>query len=132
MCCADSCCTAKCLKLVPEAFNLKRKGYECGVVLKYRAFFSFLLCSCNVDAGTDALACTLRDAVTGVFSCVSSGTLGDAIGGLMGCGMGCILFSCVARVSNALRTGSPACRLGAVVEGGCVRMVVMSEAACFK
>ena len=44
-------------------------------------------------------------------------------------GMGSILLSCVASVSNALRTGSPACRLGAVVEGGCVRMVIMSEAA---
>ena len=46
--------------------------------------------------------------------------------------MGSILFSCVAGVSNVLRTGSPACRLGAGVEGGCARMVIMSEAACFK
>ena len=118
--------------MVPEDLNLERNGYECGVVFKYRAFFSCLLCNCNVDAGTDSVACTLGDAATGVCSCVGSGTLGDAAGGSIAGGMGSILLSCVASVGNVLRTGSPACRLGAVVEGGCVRMVIMSEAACFK
>ena len=122
MCCAVRCCTAKCLKLVPVFLNLERKGYECGAVFRYSAFFSCLLCSCSLEARTEFFVCTLGDAVTGACSCVCSGTLVDATGGVMASGMGCILLSCVASVSNALRTGSPSCRLGVVVEGGCVRI----------
>ena len=80
MCCADKCWTAICLKLFPEDLNLERKGYECGVVLQYLAFFSRLLCCCNVDAGTEPVSFTLGDAATGVCNCVASGTLGDATG----------------------------------------------------
>ena len=38
-------------------------------------------------------------------------------------------FSCCAISRRALRIGSPACRLGVVVDGGFVRMVTMSVAA---
>ena len=43
-----------------------------------------------------------------------------------------ILFSCVAKVNNALRTGSPASRLGVVVDGGLVNNVIISVAACVR
>ena len=58
-------------------------------------------------------------------------TLGDAVGGVqLSCvGIGCMRFSCVARVNNAFLTGSPAAKLGVVVEGGRVKIVMMSPAA---
>ena len=40
-----------------------------------------------------------------------------------------ICFSCVDKVKSAFRTGSPADRLGVVVEGGFVKMSTMSVAA---
>ena len=43
-----------------------------------------------------------------------------------------ILCSCVANVSNAFLTGSPASKLGVVVDGGFVKMVMISVAACFR
>ena len=43
-----------------------------------------------------------------------------------------IWFREVARSSKALQIGSPACKEGVVVEGGCVKIVMMSVAACFK
>ena len=51
---------------------------------------------------------------------------------LGGSGRVSILFSCVASSSNAFLTGSPACNVGVVVEGGLVRMVIMSVAACLR
>ena len=42
------------------------------------------------------------------------------------------LLSCVAKVNSAFRTGSPASRLGVVADGGFVKSVIMSVAACFK
>ena len=41
-----------------------------------------------------------------------------------------IRCNCCANVVKAARTGSPACRLGTVVEGGLFRIVTMSVAAC--
>ena len=41
-------------------------------------------------------------------------------------------FNCSASIMSALQTGSPACNEGDVVEGGCVRILVMSSAACRK
>ena len=41
-------------------------------------------------------------------------------------------FSCVASVTSAFHTGSPAAKLGVVVDGGCDKMVIMSPAACTK
>ena len=38
----------------------------------------------------------------------------------------------MANVRRALRTGSLACKLGVVVEGGKVRMVIISLAACLR
>ena len=46
--------------------------------------------------------------------------------------IGSARFNCSARVSSALRTGSPADSEGVVEEGGCVKMVMMSPAACFR
>ena len=63
---------------------------------------------------------------------VSGGcTLGDVGGGaqLSCCGIGCMRLSCVARVNNAFRTGSPASKLGVVVEGGSVKRDIISPAA---
>ena len=51
---------------------------------------------------------------------------------LAGSGRVSILFSCVANSSNAFLTGSPACNVGVVVDGGLVRMVIMSVAACLR
>ena len=58
-------------------------------------------------------------------------TLGDAGGGaqLSSNGIGCIRLSCVARVNNAFLTGPPASKLGVVVEGGSVKIDMMSPAA---
>ena len=41
-------------------------------------------------------------------------------------------FRLVARLSNALRIGSPACKEGVVVDGGFAKMVIISVAACCK
>ena len=38
----------------------------------------------------------------------------------------------MARLNNALQIGSPVCKEGVVVDGGCVKMVIMSVAACCK
>ena len=43
-----------------------------------------------------------------------------------------IWFREVARSSKALQIGLPVCKEGVVVEGGCVKIVTMSVAACFK
>ena len=51
---------------------------------------------------------------------------------LTGSGIVSILFNCFANVSKALRTGSPASELGVVVDGGFVRMVMISVAACLR
>ena len=49
---------------------------------------------------------------------------------------GFIMFSALLSVSaifcRELRVGSPASKLGVVVEGGAVRIVIMSGAACLK
>ena len=72
-------------------------------------------------------AISLEDLCNGVDN-----TLGVGVSTLTGSGIASILFNCVASVSNAFRTGSPASKLGEVVDGGCVRRVMISVAACFK
>ena len=64
---------------------------------------------------------------------VGVSTLGGGVTG-WGCktGMGSIRLSCVAIVCSALRTGSPACKVGVVVEGGQASIVMISVAACLK
>ena len=42
--------------------------------------------------------------------------------------MGCTLFNYVARVRRAFLTGSPVAKLGVVVDGGAVRIAIMSAA----
>ena len=64
--------------------------------------------------------CTLGDDTVG---------LSDKLGKVGSC---LIRFREVARSSKALQIGSPACKEGVVVEGGCVKIVTMSVAACFK
>ena len=71
---------------------------------------------------------------SGAFSTflLSVGTIGgDASSGLV-VGMGSTRLSCYAMSRSAFRTGSPARRLGVVLEGGLVSKVTMSVAACFK
>ena len=65
--------------------------------------------------------------------CTAGGcTLGVCASIVLGSGIVSILFNCVANVRRALRTGSPACKLGVVVDGGAVKMVMISTAACFR
>ena len=89
---------------------------------------------CNVGAGVGAMGCTLGSCVlmfTGM--CFVAGiTLGVGVAVGRGSGILSILFNCVANVSSALRTGSPASKLGVVVDGGAVKMVMISTAACFR
>ena len=59
-------------------------------------------------------------------------TLGDAATGTGYIGIISTLLSWVAKVNSAFRTGSPASRLGVVVDGGFVNSVIMSVAVCFK
>ena len=69
--------------------------------------------------------------IVGVALCCNSGcTLGSVCGAcvISWNGMGCTLFNCVANVRRAFLTGSPAARLGVVVEGGEVSIVIMSAA----
>ena len=58
-------------------------------------------------------------------------TLGDVAGGVDGAviGIGWIRFNCVAKVKSAFLTGSPASKLGVVVDGGDVNIVIISVAA---
>jgi hypothetical protein len=77
--------------------------------------------------GADARVslCTLGAAESGVDLC----TLGNRV---MVSGIGSARFNCSARVSNALRTGSPAVSEGVVGEGGCVKILIIFPAACFR
>ena len=123
---------------------MERKGYVCGVVLLYRAFLSFALGSWRDEIGvmmggavgalSGIFAPTLGSGVLScVFARVASGiTLGDGASARTGSGILSIRLSCFANVSKALRTGSPASKLGVVVDGGCVRIVIMSVAACLR
>ena len=71
--------------------------------------------------------------ISGVFARVAPGiTLGDGASVRTGSGILSTRLSCLANVSKALRTGSPASKLGVVVDGGCVRIVIISVAACLR
>jgi hypothetical protein len=123
---------------------MERKGYLCGMVLLYRSFFSFELGSWRAETGV--MIGGDGGAMGGTFvptlgSCVISGdfahgatgiTLGDGGSVRTGSGILSTRLSCHANVSKALRTGSPASKLGVVVDGGCVRIVIISVAACLR
>ena len=101
------------------------------------SIFKALLCCCKTDTGvycmvgmgnlgTDAegVECVGR-----VVTC----TLGDsATGAVCAIEIGSTLLSCVASANNAFLTESPAARLGVVVDGGRVRILMMSPATCFR
>ena len=82
-------------------------------------------------------ACTLGNVVLsvvvaiGTVICMFEGasTLGDGVGGF---GSFSDLLSVSAIFCRALRVESPASKLGVIVEGGAVRMVIISIAACQK
>ena len=59
-------------------------------------------------------------------------TLGDAWISVDISGIGCTRFNCVASVNRAFLTGYLTARLGVVAEGGCVKIYMMSPAACFR
>ena len=59
-------------------------------------------------------------------------TLGDNVFILTGSGIVSILFNCFANVSKVLLTGPPASKLGVVVDGEFVKMVMISVAACYR
>ena len=113
-------------------------------MLLYRAFLILELGSWRAETGVwiggdvGARGGTL---VPTLGSCVLLGDLarganGITLGGdasiLTGSGIFSIRWSCFANVSNALRTGSPASKLGVVVDGGFVNIVMISVAACFR
>ena len=80
-------------------------------------------CTLGSNAGNgmcvgDVVGCTLRDAAALVSEGYSR--------------IVCIRFNCVASVKSAFLTGSPACKLGVVVDGGSVNIDTMSPAACFR
>ena len=109
-----------------------------------RVFFSFALGIWRADTGILFGASEgVRDGtcVSTLGSCAiyfewvdtaDGNTLGVSVSILTGSGIVSILFNCFANVSKALRTGSPASKLGVVVDGGFVRMVMISVAACLR
>ena len=85
-----------------------------------------VLYDCHTDAGGDGGGDGI---VTGTLGSVagSEECCGKVGGTTLGDGLLCvgnesgilpIMFNCVARATRVLRTGSPACKLGVVVEGG--------------
>ena len=130
-------------------------------MLLKRTFLFTLLCCSSVDVGgefntlgdagiEDELYLLIVDDVSclkvvgrggGTFFLCDEDetTLGDAassggvfIGVVESIGNVSIRFSCFDNSNNAFLTGSPAVKVGIVEEGGCVKIVDMSEAACFK
>ena len=78
---------------------------------------------------------TLGTATEGTefFGRVVACTLGDpATGAICAIGVCATLLSCVASINNAFFTGSPAARLGVVVDGVRVRLLMMFPSACFR
>ena len=120
-----------------------------------RAFFKFALGICRAAAGIvsetgdgerdgtgvsslGSLLCeflynNLDLLYNNLFFCNSGdNTLGVGESILTGSEIVSILCSCVANVSNAFLTGSPASKLGVVVDEGLAKMVMISVAACFR
>ena len=109
-----------------------------------RAFFSFalgiwradtgILGGFSVGVGDGTCVSTLRScAISFEWMSTADGiTLGVGASILTGSRIVSILFTCFDNVTNALRTRSPASKLGVVVDGGAVRMVMISVAACFR
>ena len=102
--------------------------------LSKRKFFESLTCSYRTDDGVGSIGFffTLGDGAGFEIIVGSNGvsTLGDACTSGVISGIGCTFFNCVASVNRVFLTGSPAGRLGVVVDGGCVRIDMMSPAAC--
>ena len=97
------------------------------------------------------ISCTLGGALGDVIRGPYAGTLGAVVCGAMwfcntgdctlgtgaiGIGVGLGMFymrlSCVVSVTSAFHIGSPAAKLSVVVDGGCVKMVIISPATCTK
>ena len=101
-----------------------------------RRFIGSLLCSCQTDDGVGSIGFffTLGDGAGFEIIVGSNGvsTLGDACTSGVISGIGCTLFNCVASVNRVFLTESSTARLGVVVDGGCVRMDMMSPAACLR
>ena len=147
--CVVKCCAANCLKFVPYLPGLRRRlcdlvrhlsWYRCGRVFAKSAFLSFLLCICRAEMGTDAGSGmagepTLGDALGGGvwFGSIGGCNLRDSVT-WDGCYGGMVSMNCnySTSVMSSLRTGSPACNEGDVVEGGWVRILMMFLAACRK
>ena len=74
-----------------------------------------------------ACGCTLGGCICGTYVVV------DVVG-LMVPQFGSVLtrFKFVTISSNALRIGSPACKDGVVLNGGCVKIVTISVVSCCK
>ena len=123
-----------------------------------RLFLLTVLCWSRVDVGGELNTLGFFDGEDGVFrdevdtlgdvagvgvtwlgSVVEGTTLRDdaSVGGLLeevveSSGNGSIRFNCDDNSSKAFLTGSPAAKDGTVDDGGWVKMVEISEAACFK
>ena len=109
------------------------------LLLTNLTFFGLSLCPSNTDIGVDVggtpvVGFTLGSDCTAWCwrLCVFVFTLGDAAVGECIAGISLICFNWVASIVSVLRTGSPACRVGTVVDGGWVKVVMISLAACLK
>ena len=83
-------------------------------------------CDCTLGSVSLSIGASLGT-VVGTFDGVS--TLGDGVGGF---GSFSTLLSVSVIFCRAMRAGYPASKLGIVVEGGAVRMVVIFVATCLK
>ena len=63
---------------------------------------------------------------------VGFSSVGVGVESVVCSGISSMRLSCAAMSNSALRTGSPARKLGTVFFGGCVNIVMMSSAACFR
>ena len=121
------------VEAIVEDFNAlfanERSGYLCGLSLMNREFFGALLVGSN--ASTSVKVLSVRDVVCrSVSLCTLGGVLFSTVSEVLEVvgdeGSGCsgerevTLPNCVDSSSKALRTGSPACREGYVVDGGAV------------
>ena len=131
MCSATRYWAAKLLKFVPFGCPVlfERRLYRCDGVLEYLSFLGSVDCCMYVVVVGCVVFFTLGSAAGTISGTVFS-TLGSAVSF---CRMSSnLLVRCsMVEISNkAFVMGSPARKLGVVVDGGCVSMSTMSSAAC--
>ena len=97
-----------------------------GVVVGEVLGLSDVECTCSLGSVTLSVGVAIG-AVMGTFDGVS--ILRDGVGGF---GSFSALLSVSATFFRVLRAGYPASKLGVVVEGGVIRMVLISIVACLK